>query len=137
VLVDTSAIYAVVSAADEFHREATAAYRGLILDRMPLYVTSYILAESYSLVWRRFGPEALRSLVESTRGEFQVVWIDQTIHWEAWDAMSETKGRSLSFVDWSTVIVARRLGAAVFSFDSDFAGQGLVCIPGKPSSTRG
>lgn len=137
VLVDTSAIYALVSAADEFHTEATAAYQKLILDRAPLYVTSYILVESYSLVWRRFGSEALKSLVASTRDVFQVLWVDYTIHWDAWNAMSVAKQRSLSFVDWSTVVTARRLGASVFSFDSDFVRQGLVCIPGKLPSTGG
>ena len=131
VLVDTSAIYALVSAADDFHAEATGAYRDLIAERAPLYVTSYVLVESYSLVWRRFGSEALKSLVESTRDVLQVLWVDHTIHWDAWDAMSKAKRGSLRFVDWSTIVAARQLRASVFSFDSDFAGQGLVCIPEK------
>jgi predicted nucleic acid-binding protein len=37
--------------------------------------------------------------------------------------------REISLVDWSTIVVAQRVGATVFAFDSDFAKEGVATVP--------
>ncbi len=39
------------------------------------------------------------------------------------------RGRSLSFVDWTTVVASHEVGAPVFTFDGGFANQGLPVLP--------
>jgi predicted nucleic acid-binding protein len=43
--------------------------------------------------------------------------------------MVAREGRGLSLVDWTTVVVARKLNASVFAFDEDFTQEGIVSIP--------
>ena len=41
------------------------------------------------------------------------------------------RGRGLSFVDWTTVVLSRemRVPVPVFTFDAGFANQGLAVVP--------
>ena len=41
----------------------------------------------------------------------------------------EHRGQGLSFVDWTTVVASREIGAPVFTFDGGFANQGLPVVP--------
>lgn len=59
---------------------------------------------------------------------FEIEWIDEHTHWEAWQLMEE-RSPILSFVDATTVMVARELRCAVFTFDNDFRQVGLTVIP--------
>ena len=129
VLLDTSAIYALVSASDDFHGRARRAYTRLLDRAVDLYTTSYILVEVYALIHRRLGFEHLKTLVESIRNVVNVYWIDAATHQAAWEAMVLRDGKDLSFVDWTTVLVARRLKAAVFGFDADLRTEDLTVIP--------
>ena len=47
----------------------------------------------------------------------------------AWARFIENQGRGLSLVDWTIAIASQELGAHVFTFDVDFAQQGLAVIP--------
>ena len=39
------------------------------------------------------------------------------------------RGRGLSFVDWTTVVLSREMRVPVFTFDAGFANQGLAVVP--------
>ena len=58
VLVDTSAFYALISATDEFHGRARAAYERLLDRDQGLWSTSYVIVETIALVHR---PPRLRN----------------------------------------------------------------------------
>ena len=128
VLVDTSAFYALVSSEDEFHQRASDTYTALVDRRVALYTTSYVLVECMALVHRRLGFSTLETLVNSIRGVVTVLWVDAQNHWTAWDFMNDRQGRSLSFVDCTTLLLARSLGAKLFAFDDDFAREGLEVL---------
>jgi predicted nucleic acid-binding protein len=128
VLVDTSAFYALVSSEDEFHQRASTVYADLLDQRVALYTTSYVMVECMALIHRRLGFSVLNSFVDSVRGTVTILWVDSMNHWSSWDAMQERQGTSLSFVDWTTVALAKSLDAKLFAFDDDFLREGLEVI---------
>lgn len=100
ILVDTSAIFAIVSSTDRFHARAGAIY-GEILERGDrLSTTSYILVEASALLQHRLGFEALREFIQSIHGLWEIYWVDRITHEEAWGRMLEQGGGGVSFVDW-------------------------------------
>ena len=129
VIVDTSAIYALISASDSFHEKARRTYEHLLDRNAELYTTSYILVETSALVHHRLGFHLLKAFVESIQGIFSTYWIDRAIHIEAWRSMVEREGQRLSLVDWTTIVVAKKLNASVFAFDEDFRQEALVVLP--------
>ena len=64
IVVDTSAFYALISAADEFHSRAEANYEVLKDRDVELWTTSYVLSETVALVHRRLGFDTLSQLLE-------------------------------------------------------------------------
>ena len=128
VLIDTSAFYALISTADEFHDRATTRYNDLIDQRANMFTTSYVLVECMALVHRRLGFAVLDNFVNSVRDVVTIIWMDPQNHWSAWDFMKDREGRGLSFVDCTTVVLANSLKAKVFAFDGDFAREGLEVL---------
>ncbi len=129
VLIDTSAFYALISATDDFHIRAAETYERLIDHGQELWTTSYIMVETIALVHRRLDFQALSDFMESISGNLNIFWIESTVHGEAWKQLAANEGRTLSFVDWTTVIACRMLGAPVFTFDRGLSGQGLAVLP--------
>ena len=129
VLIDTSAIFAIISPLDRFHDRAAATYGNLLDQGDRLYITSYIIVETAALVQRRLGFETLRTFIQSIQGIIDILWIDRVSHEEAWRRMMERGGTRISLVDWSTIVVAEQTRAAIFAFDQDFASQGVPVLP--------
>ena len=130
VLVDTSASYALFSASDLFHDRAEDAYRRLIDRDHELWATSYTLVETIALLHRRLGFEVVSEFSEWCRANLHVLWIDSRLHDEAWGRFAEDQGRTLSFVDWTTVVASSDMGfSPVLTFDGGFADQGLPVVP--------
>ena len=51
------------------------------------------------------------------------------MHDLAWARFTENQGRGLSLVDWTIAIASQELSAHIFTFDTDFAQQGIAVIP--------
>ena len=130
VLVDTSALLALVSSSDRYHTAARETYDNLLEAGEDLWLTSYVLVEFGALAQNRLGFRALKAFFDSAGDVFQTVWVDAVMHREAWAEMENRAGRDLSLVDWTVLLAARRLGASVFTFDSDFFNEGVEVIPG-------
>ncbi len=128
ILIDTSAFYALVSASDEFHPKAKAIYGRLVDEKAELYTSSYIFVESTALIHHRLGFRALKTFVDSVRESLHFLWVDRRTHWQAWETLKETSGRGLSFVDCTTVVLAKALSASVFAFDEDFRQQNIPLL---------
>lgn len=128
VLVDTSAFYALISSSDEFHQRAGAIYTDLVDRQVDLYTTSYVLVEFMALIHRRLGFSVLDNFVNTVRDVVTVLWVDSLNHWEAWDLLKARQGRGLSFVDCTTLVLARSLNAKLFAFDEDFIREGLEVL---------
>ena len=129
VLVDTSALFALHRAADEFHGRAWAEYERLLDHGLSLWTTSYVLVETVALMDRRLGFASVLDFEGWREAHIEVLWIDASSHEEAWRQYATHQGRDLNFVDWTTVVVSQGIGATIFTFDSDFANQGMPVIP--------
>lgn len=127
--VDTSAIYAVLDADDQFHQSAAGAWRELISRQESLLCTNYVLVESFALVQQRLGIQAVRTLQEDVLPLIAVEWIEPNSHQSAVAALLTADRRGLSLVDCSSFETMRRLGIdRAFAFDSDFEQQGFSLV---------
>lgn len=130
VLIDTSAFYALLTADDRFHHQASVVYQGLIDRGRELWTTSYTLVETTALLHSRLGFEVVSEFSEWLRGAgVQVFWIGSDEHAAAWNQYTASAGRGMSFVDWTTGVVSGEMGAPVFTFDRGFADQGFSAVP--------
>jgi len=127
--VDTSAFYALVSSTDRFHKNARGTYESLILDEIPLYTSSYVLVESIALIQRRLGYSILKAFVDSVTEVFSIIWVGEKIHSGAWDLVKQREGREFSFVDATTILIAKEIDAHVVTFDDSFKEVGLKTLP--------
>lgn len=133
VLLDTSALCAIAAPDDQFKAQAVPLFYDLVHRQEDLYITSYVLLEASATIHRRLGFGTLKKLIQDVMPVSRVHWIDGTTHQEAWDLLSSRNGAGPSLVDWTTIIVARRLGTLVFTFDSHFEAEGISVIPAKMS----
>lgn len=129
VVVDTSAFYALISAADEFHSRAEANYEVLKDRDVELWTTSYALSETVALVHRRLGFDTLSRLLEVIESYVTVYWVDNLLHSTAMENFKAAGGRGLSLVDWTVLLVSRIESAHIFTFDTGFADHGVMTIP--------
>ncbi len=129
--VDTSAFLAILDASDVRHEAAHQFWVRLVQDQTPLVTTSYVVIESCAVTQRRFGVDAVRSLLEDILPVVSIHWIDESIHSAATGALLIASPRQLSLVDCVSFEVMRRLGIRnIFAFDPHFAEGGFTCLPG-------
>lgn len=88
-----------------------------------MLTTSYVLLETYALLGRRLGPQAVRSFREAFAPLVDVVWVDRLLHEKGLDTLAESSERDLSLVDTVSFQVIEEEGIErdrVFVFDRHF-----------------
>jgi predicted nucleic acid-binding protein len=127
VLVDTSALYALLARDDQNHEAAATAFAGL-RQRGPLVTHNYVVVETVALVQHRFGLSAVRTLLDLL-GPIEVIWVDEETHRAALAALLAAPRRRLSLVDRVSFEVMHERGITqAFAFDPDFAQEGFVTL---------
>lgn len=130
ILVDTSALYAVLDRDDKNHAAAEVTWAHLLQTDEPLLVTNYIVVETTAIVQHRLGMEAVRVLCGDILPALDVHWITEADHAQAQNALLATDRRRLSLVDCSSFHVMRsRLVRRTFAFDAHFSEQGFDLLP--------
>lgn len=130
VFVDTSAIFAVLDADDQNHERARQAWVDMVSQETWLVCTNYVLIETFALVQRRLGMDAVKVLEEDMLPMVSVEWVDEGTHQAGVAALLIAARRQLSLVDCVSFTTMRRLGInEVFTFDRHFAEQGFERIP--------
>lgn len=130
VFVDTSALYAVLDAADAKHKTARKVWQEILSGSDDFLTTNYILLETVALVQHRLGAAAVQVLHGDVFPVLEVHWIDEQIHASAVSALLAAGRRRLSLVDCvSFEVMRRRLIDTAFAFDADFRRVGFHCIP--------
>jgi uncharacterized protein len=128
--VDTSALLAVLDADDRGHAGSAAALTALLDEDARLLTTSYVLVETFALVQRRLGMEAVVDLESRLVPLLSVQWVDEGMHREAVAGVLAAGRRTLSLVDCASFAAMRRLGLSrAFTLDGHFADQGFECVP--------
>ena len=126
VFVDTSAILALLVATDEAHPAAKMVFARLAAREAALLTTSYVLVETYALLGRRLGIEAVRGFREQFAPLLEVIWVDQDLHNRALDMLLQRGSRQLSLVDvTSFLVIGEQQIEEVFAFDRHFENEGF------------
>jgi len=126
VFVDTSALIALLVADDRMHDAARDAFERLAERQQRLVTSSYVLVETYALVQRRIGIDAVSAVRESIAPLLDVVWVDAPLHDAALEAFVRADRRKLSLVDCvSFEIMSQRGIRDVFAYDKHFEEQGF------------
>jgi predicted nucleic acid-binding protein len=128
VFVDTSAIFALLVPTDAAHPAAKEIFGRLRARDATLLTTSYNLVETYALLDRRFGRDAVVSFREGFAPLLDVVWVDRALHETALDLLLD-RPHGVSLVDAVsfTAIGEHRIDA-VFAFDHHFNQEGLPVL---------
>ena len=136
LFVDTSALLAFLDADQPRHADVAEAWRRALNDHAPLVTSNYVLVETFALVQRRLGLDALRALAGDLVPLLQPLWIDEELHAAALAARFTAGRRKLSLVDCTSFELMRRHGIAVaLSLDDDFAQQGFRLVPAVETVT--
>jgi len=131
VLVDTSAILALLVSEDVAHAEAVRAFESLRRQKAKLVMTSSALLETYALLGRRLGLAAAARFRDDFEPLLDVVWVDRALHEAAMDLWLERTSRRASLVDATSFVVAKEQGlTTAFAFDAHFDDEGLARVGG-------
>jgi len=129
VFADTSGLLALLNPADDNHARAKAAFESLRARRTTLVSTSVVLVETYALLGRRFGLDAVRSFRDDFAPLIDVVWVDEALHDAGLDLMLGRRRRQVSLVDAvSFVAMRQRKIEEAFAFDPHFEQEGFVLL---------
>jgi len=127
VFVDTSAFLAALDKGDRFHENAAKKWSLLANHRSELWTTDYVRLESWSLIQRRLGAEAVMS--------FQDDWLPLCkIHEVGRDGFERAAAqwriahrRNLSLVDLTSFDAMRQLAIrTALAFDLHFQEMGYL-----------
>jgi predicted nucleic acid-binding protein len=132
VFVDTSALFAILDADDSNHARADEIWSRLLTAAEELVSTNYVLVETFALVQRRLGMEAVKTLHEDIVPVLTIEWIDRSEHTSAISQLIATANRQISLVDWISFGTMQRLQVkTAFAFDQDFQAQGFQAVPSE------
>ncbi len=80
VFVDTSALLAYLDADQPRHADVVEAWNTAMAKERAFVTSNYVLVETYALVQRRLGLQALRALADILLPLLQTLWIDEELH---------------------------------------------------------
>ncbi len=129
ILIDTSAIIAVLCEDDRYHSLAGETWKRLVREGEGIWCNNYILVEAVSIIQRRYGMQILRLFHENMLPLLTIEWLGEQDHAEAMAILLAANRRRLSLVDCSAFVTMRRRGIRqVFTFDPHFAEQGFRAV---------
>jgi len=127
ILVDTSAVYALVDRDDAFHRKAVAILRSLPGRGLTPVLTNFIVAESHALILSRLGAAMARRWLLSQAWQIEAVQArDEEV---AKDIIRKYTDKSFSYTDATSFAVMARIGISVaFGCDPHFQQYGFKLL---------
>src|SRR4030042_6594813 len=128
--IDTSAFLSSLNEDDKNHLVAKKLWNKMLYSENVFISNNYVLVESFALIQRRLGMEAVRVFHEDILPLINIEWIDSGIHKSGISALLAASRRKLSLVDCVSFEIMRTLGIKnYFAFDPHFAEQGFKNIP--------
>ena len=127
VLVDTSAIYALIDKDDGHHRRAVAIFRSLLRQGLTPFITNFIVAESHALLLSRLGAATARAwLLNQIWPVEPVNLVDEE---KAKEIIRRYIDKTFSYTDAASFALMDRLGVRqAFAFDPHFQQYGLKVL---------
>jgi uncharacterized protein len=126
VVVDTSALFALLDRRDADHASAVAFWTDP--DDEDLVTHAYVVVESVALVPARLGVVAVAALIDDLLPAIRVEMVDRPLHEGALADLRRIVGGT-SLVDRVTLNFASRHGIArAFAYDADLVVAGLAPV---------
>ena len=127
LLVDTSAVYALIDRDDSYHRKAVSLLRSLPRRGLTPLLTNFIVAESHALLLSRVGAGVARDWL------LRQIWPMERITPEdeekAREIIRRYTDKSFSYTDATSFAVMERLGIKeAFAFDPHFRQYGFKLL---------
>jgi uncharacterized protein len=132
VFVDTSAFVALRNEAEGEHERARAALADLVAERVSLFTSNYVFAETYTALMVRVGrAEAIEWGRRFRASEaIELVRVERDVEEEAWAILERHRDKRWSYVDATSFALLERDGAGeAFAFDTHFGQRGLRVLP--------
>ena len=130
IFIDTSAFYALLDCDDDNHLKGKRVWTEILEAGHTLMTTNYILVETFALLQRRLGLDAVRGFQEDVIPIVHVEFITSELHRSGVAALLCASRRRLSLVDCVSFEAMRYSGInTAFTFDSHFEEQGFSMVP--------
>jgi predicted nucleic acid-binding protein len=127
VLVDTSAVFALLDRGDACHAAAKRVLDDLRRSRVEPLLTNFVVAECHALLVARLGLPIARSWLLGTAWPTEGVTDADEVR--AREIIRQYKDKTFSYTDATSFAVMERLGLRrVFAFDSHFRQFGFDVI---------
>ena len=129
MLLDSSAILALVDADDVNHDNALEVAGQIAAERRPVFVTNHLRAEAHALLLTRLGRGAAREWL--LRSGVDVIYVTRAEEETAIELLSDREDKDWSLCDAiSFVVVTQRRVGGAFSYDAHFHQFGRVRVWG-------
>lgn len=129
VFVDTSGFYACLDSTDVFYSQAFAAFERAEKENWTLVTTNYVVHETWALVQRRLGWEAVETFITDLLPRCQIIFVDTELHQAAANRCQQTRERRFSLTDAvSLELMARRKLTEAIVQDEHFA-RANIALP--------
>ena len=124
ILVDTSAVYALIDRDDRNHAPAKAKLKALKRQKLEPFLTNFLVAETHALLLSRLGIDVARQWLLAN------VWRIESVipsdEQKARDIIRTYVDKDFSYTDASSFAVMERLGLeTAFTFDRHFKQYGF------------
>jgi predicted nucleic acid-binding protein len=129
VFADTSALYPLLTTADEDHNRSAKEWARLAELRETLITSNYVVVEAMALIGKRLGTREVRDFQREIVPVLEIIWVDAELHQQAVAALLTAGLRDLSLVDCVSFEIMRHMGIErAFAFDAHFKQQGFTCL---------
>ncbi|MBI3413852.1 MAG: type II toxin-antitoxin system VapC family toxin [Verrucomicrobia bacterium] len=99
VFVDTSGFYACLDRTDPFHPQALAAFERAEQEGWTLITTNYVTHETWALVQRRLGWEAVKAFLNDLLPRCSIQWVDENMYQAVAARCQRARERRFSLTD--------------------------------------
>jgi uncharacterized protein len=132
VFVDTGAFVALRNRAEQEHAAARRTLTSLVCERVPLFTSNYVVAETYTALLIRVGrDEAIEWGRRFRAGDaIELTRVGEIVEDAAWSILESHADKTWSYVDATSFALMDREGVSeAFAFDRHFAQRGLTLLP--------
>lgn len=127
IYLDTSGILAFMDAGDACHEAAVRAWRQALEAGLEMWMTDYVRLESWSIIQRRMGMEAVEDFFLQILPRCRVELVGEAEFTVLARQVLSGRRRNLSIVDLSSFECMRRHGIKqAIAFDRHFGEQGFT-----------
>jgi predicted nucleic acid-binding protein len=132
IFVDTSAHFALANIKDIDHEDATKFLEQLLQEHVVLFVSNFIIAETYTLMLRKIGRDKAIDYIENLKKTAEIERISMIDEKRAWEIILKYKDKDFSYTDATSFALMERLELSeAFAFDDHFEQYGLIRFPKK------